>query len=167
MKSQSHTIRSGYTPGLIGAVTELHGRYYSDLVGFGVQFEAKVANEMAVFIQQIDDPKNGIWWVKANDRITACIAIDGSPVPDAPAVLHWFIVAPELQGSGVGKQLMATAMQFCDENGYAQVELATFQGLEAARYLYEQAGFKLVNETPGTSWGTTVVEQTFRRTRSS
>ena len=141
----------------------MHSRYYSELVGFGAQFECKVASEMASFVQHLADQRNQIWWTKANGKITASIAIDGSSVPDDPAVLHWFIASPDLRGSGVGRRLIAAAIEFCDESRFPEVELETFRGLDAARRLYEQAGFKLIRETNGTSWGRQVVEQTFLR----
>ena len=37
----------------------------------------------------------------------------------------------------------------------------TFAGLDAARHLYERAGFVLCQESEGDHWGRTVMEQTF------
>ena len=39
----------------------------------------------------------------------------------------------------------------------------TFKGLDAARHLYEAAGFKLAEESEGRQWGSVVVEQRFVR----
>lgn len=36
-------IESGYIPGSIGRIAELHGTYYHDHWGFGLYFEAMVA----------------------------------------------------------------------------------------------------------------------------
>jgi hypothetical protein len=36
-------ISTGYRPGAIGRIAELHARYYHPLVGFGLAFESKVA----------------------------------------------------------------------------------------------------------------------------
>ncbi|MFP3710951.1 MarR family transcriptional regulator, partial [Paraburkholderia sp. SIMBA_009] len=41
--------------------------------------------------------------------------------------------------------------------------LWTFKGLDAARHLYESAGFVLTQEAEGTQWGGAVVEQRFSR----
>ncbi len=52
-------------------------------------------------------------------------------------------------------------MDFCRGRGYSKIYLWTFQGLDAARHLYQQAGFRLLKEQPGTQWGTAVSEQYF------
>jgi len=45
--------------------------------------------------------------------------------------------------------------------GYQHVYLWTFDGLAAARHLYEQSGFQLVLRQRGTQWGVEVAEQRF------
>lgn len=157
------TFGQGYTPTLIGQVVSMHAAYYAERVGFGLEFEAKVAREMAEFMQRLGHPSNALWWAAIEGRIAASIAIDGEPSPQKPAILHWFIVDPALQGQGVGRRLMDDAMAFCDAAGFPGVELSTFAGLDAARSLYERAGFVLTSEQPGNSWGREVFEQTFLR----
>lgn len=157
------TYGEGYTPTLIGQIVSMHASYYADLVGFGAAFEVKVASELAPFIARLNHPHNAIWWAAINGTIAASIAIDGQPAPQKPAILHWFIVDPKLQGRGVGRELLNSAMAFCDGHEFPQVELSTFAGLDAARGLYEQAGFTLIHEQSGASWGQPVTEQVFRR----
>jgi hypothetical protein len=41
------------------------------------------------------------------------------------------------------------------------VYLNTFKGLDAARALYDRAGFRLVAEATGSTWGREVTEQRF------
>jgi hypothetical protein len=52
-------------------------------------------------------------------------------------------------------------MAFCEEQRFDMAYLWTFQGLDAARHLYEKFGFKLVKTRSGTQWGKRVVEQRF------
>jgi hypothetical protein len=56
---------------------------------------------------------------------------------------------------------MRAGVSFCQDKKFTRVYLWTFEGLDAARHLYEKYGFKLVEEYEGTQWGTTVVEQKF------
>ena len=55
------------------------------------------------------------------------------------------------------------ALAFCDEQGLQETALWTFKGLDAARRLYEEFGFRLVEEHPGRRWGSPVLEQKFVR----
>ena len=157
-------IKQGYTPRLIGRVVELHAAYYQR-VGFGAAFEAKLAINLADFVQRLDCPDNQIWYVDAQNDIAASIAIDGQDLAQGQAHLRWFIVAEALQSQGIGKALMSAAMQFCDAHGFAETHLWTFKGLAAARSLYERHGFTLAEEHYGNQWGKEVLEQHFIRLR--
>jgi hypothetical protein len=55
-------------------------------------------------------------------------------------------------------------LDFCRRKRYPAVYLWTFEGLAAARHLYEKHGFVLVEQHPGDQWGMTVNEQRFEWT---
>jgi hypothetical protein len=44
---------------------------------------------------------------------------------------------------------------------FGGVYLTTFAGLDPARHLYEDFGFRLTDERRGTTWGPELVEQRF------
>ena len=100
-----------------------------------------------------------------NERIVGSVAIDGQDLGNNQAHLRWFILDDGCRGGGIGRQLLTQALAFCDQRGFASTELWTFQGLDAARKLYESLGFALVHEEAGQQWGSTVVEQQFSRSR--
>lgn len=52
-------------------------------------------------------------------------------------------------------------MAFCRARGHRRVYLWTFEALDAARHLYEKAGFRLAHQQRGRQWGTEVNEQRF------
>jgi hypothetical protein len=52
-------------------------------------------------------------------------------------------------------------MAFCRLRQYQRVYLWTFEGLNAARHLYEKFGFRLAFQQRGTQWGAEVNEQRF------
>ena len=64
------------------------------------------------------------------------------------AHLRWFIISDILRGKGVGRKLINRAIDFCKSKGYKKTYLWTFDGLNAARHLYENAGFKLISACP-------------------
>lgn len=153
----------GYRPGCIGQVVALHAAYYARRVGFGLPFEARVASGMVEFLQRYDPQRDGLWLCMDGDRVLGSIAIDGLHHADEGAHLRWFIVADGARGQGLGHELMAAAMGFCERRAYRRVYLWTFEGLDAARHLYEQHGFRLDLQQPGSQWGREVNEQRFVR----
>jgi N-acetylglutamate synthase-like GNAT family acetyltransferase len=152
---------NGYVPGAIGRISELHGRYYSEHWGFGLFFEAKVATELSEFLSSLDENRDGFWTICRENRVEGAVAIDGVKAESEGAHLRWFILSSKLRGTGFGNRLMAESVGFCKRCGHNQVYLWTFDGLLAARHLYEKFGFRLVEQHEGTQWGTKVLEQKF------
>jgi GNAT superfamily N-acetyltransferase len=154
-------IHQGYKPGAIGRVIELHGTYYQAHWRFGAFFEAKVAREIAEFLGRYDARRDGFWTATVDGRVEGSLTIDGMRAAPEGAHLRWFIMSDAFRGQGAGHQLMDAAVDFCRRKSYPRIYLWTFAGLHAARHLYEQAGFALVDEHRGTQWGTEVTEQRF------
>ena len=97
------------------------------------------------------------------DGLREAVAIDGEDLGPGVAYLRWFIVDDGIRGGGIGRKLLSAALEFCDRQGFAEVQLWTFQGLDAARHLYEALGFSLAEERLGRQWGKEVKEQRFVR----
>ena len=154
-------IMTGYLPGALGRVVELHGAYYGRQAGFGLYFESKVACELSEFVRRLESERDGLWLALSNGRIEGSIVIDGSGSEPNCAHLRWFIVSDALRGHGLGNALITAALDFCRAHSYAKVYLWTFEGLHAARHLYEKHGFRLTQQRRGQQWGTEVNEQRF------
>ncbi len=154
-------LTRGYIPGSIGRVTELHSTYYHEHWGFNVFFEAKVATDLAEFLGRYNEKRDGFWTASLEGRIEGSITIDGIQAGGEEAHLRYFIVSDALRGRGIGAWLISTAVNFCRNTGYREIYLSTFEGLHAARHLYEKLGFRLVEEHIGTQWGKEVNEQRF------
>jgi GNAT superfamily N-acetyltransferase len=152
---------SGYVPGAIGRVAELHGTYYSKHWGFDLFFESKVAIELSEFMRRFNEASDGFWVARMEGKIVGSIAIDGVEHDTQGAHLRWFILAPGNQGHGIGKMLLEEAVKFCQKKKFGRIYLWTFAGLDTARHLYEKFGFRLCEELEGNQWGRTVTEQRF------
>lgn len=159
----SFKIVTGYHAGMIGRITEMHGGYYAREHNFGHFFEGKVAAGLADFSGRLDKPCNQIWLAMVNERIVGSVAIDGEDLGNNEAHLRWFILDDGCRGSGLGRQLIAEAIRFCDEQRFSSVQLWTFNKLSAARRLYESFGFELSKEWEGDQWGSNLTEQQFIR----
>jgi GNAT superfamily N-acetyltransferase len=91
-------------------------------------------------------------------QVQGAIALDGRAWPVAR--LRWFIVAEQARG-GLGRRLLGEALAVARAQRATRLWLTSFAGLDAARRLYEQAGFVLESEAPDDGWGVRVTGQVF------
>jgi GNAT superfamily N-acetyltransferase len=154
--------RSVIAPGALGEVVSLHGRWYARHWRFSAYFEALVARDLGNFLVDFDPARDG-FWIEQDDAgaVAGTISVVAPRAPEAAARLRWFIVDERLQGTGLGRKLMRSAMQFCRDVGHRCVSLSTFAGLDAARALYEAHGFHLSAEHVDSTWGVPVTEQRY------
>jgi GNAT superfamily N-acetyltransferase len=151
----------GYYPGVVGKITEIHAVYYHEHWGFDASFETQVGRELSEFISEFDKDRDGFWAATGNGKFAGSIAIDGHGTPAEGARLRWFIVAPEFQNTGLGKELISRCIEFCRQKKYPKIFLWTFAGLDVARRLYEQHHFKLSEAHDADQWGRHIREQKF------
>jgi GNAT superfamily N-acetyltransferase len=148
-----------YFPGAIGKITELHAVYYFRYWGFDLSFEAQVARELSEFLVRFDEQSDFFQTAFSRDRFAGAIAIDGQQ--EEGARLRWFIVDPTYQGQKIGDLLIRNAVDFCKTANHKKIFLWTFQGLDAARKLYEKHGLHLTEEHSVHQWGQVINEQKF------
>lgn len=152
---------SGYIPGAIGRIVELHATYYHEHWGFDLFFESKVAEGLSAFLNRLDPTHDGFWVAKVDGTIAGSIAIDGTKGDAEGAHLRWFIIDPAYQGLGLGNRLLTEAIDFCRSAKFHRVYLWTFSGLDAARFIYNKFGFSMCKELEAGQWGKTMREQMF------
>jgi len=144
-----------FEPGDAGYVAYMHGKYYCEQHGFFSRSEYYFIKHLADFVH---DPEGGNLWIAMSDNsIAGSIAI--VRIDNETAQLRWFIVLAKYQKMGIGSSLMRTAIDFCHENGYKNVFLWTFKGLDAARRLYEKSGFVLTEEKPNNEWSSVEITE--------
>lgn len=151
---------SGYRPGALARLLDLQISTYAARLGFGLGFETRVAADMADFLGRLDPTRDLFLLAIENDIIVGGITIDGEDAADGRAHLRWLVVAPEARGRGLGHQLMDRALAFCRDHGLRRVWLTTVAELSEAAALYRTAGFRVVSEIRGTTWGREATEQT-------
>ncbi len=151
----------GYYPGVLGEITRLHAVYYHERWGFDISFEAQEGKELCEFMARFNREKDGLWTAVVDEKFAGSVAIDGRLAETEGARLRWFIVDPAFQGLGLGKTLVEKAVEFCRSVHHRRIYLWTFQGLEAARHIYEYQGFILTEEREVYQWGGLIAEQRF------
>jgi DNA-binding MarR family transcriptional regulator/GNAT superfamily N-acetyltransferase len=148
------TLRA-HRPGDMGWVIQAHGAIYEQEYGWGVRFEALVAEIAANFIQNFDAKRERCWIAE----------MDGEPVGSVfvvketagTAKLRLLIVEPHARGQGLGKRLVEECIAFSRRAGYKKLVLWTQSNLYAARAIYAAAGFKKVNSQPHREFGIPLV----------
>lgn len=159
MTTISDLVFTGYQPGGLARLCAMQTEYYARDWGFGHLYESVVASDIGEFLQRYEVDRDFVQLVLQEGVVKGGIVIDSRD--GDLAQLHWFILHDDLRGMGVGRKLMSLAMQFVQERGIPRVYLTTFEGLNAARRLYEEAGFKLVGEKTASTWGREIREQRF------
>jgi GNAT superfamily N-acetyltransferase len=134
------TFTEGYTPGIIGRITELHGVFYAREWGVGAEFEIQMAREISDFVEGYDPNRDLLLSAWVNGEGAGSIAILRPETGGEEARLRWFFLDPRFQGQGIGRQLLVRALQFARER-YVKCYLWTVTGLPASMHLYETFGF--------------------------
>ncbi|KAM0346289.1 hypothetical protein ACHAPU_005718 [Fusarium lateritium] len=166
----SISIEPGYRPGILARCLEMHIAYYHPFNSWGLEFETSVGKDWADLIQRLkSNPHNQIFAavqssqdddsVAFTQKIIGTIMIDAEHLQQpGTAQIRGFIVDERARGLGVGKRLMAAAMDFIQEQGFDKVTLFTSKTQEASLYLYNKAGFVIVQEAEKDLWGATLNE---------
>ena len=133
-------------------------------MGFGLAFETKVAGELAEFLSRYkQDTDLFLTAYDPNGECVGSISLDCQDVEGKGAHIRWFIVDQQFAGYGIGRKLMINVIEHCDRLNLPRSYLTTFEGLKAARKLYESFDFKLTEEKNVDQWAGGVKEQLFVR----
>jgi GNAT superfamily N-acetyltransferase len=145
----------------MGWVIQAHGAIYDEEYGWGVRFEALVAEIAAKFVQNFV-PKRERCWIAE---------LDGAPVGSVFVVkesagiakLRLLIVEPRARGEGLGQRLVEECIAFSRRAGYKKLVLWTQSDLTAARAIYAKLGFQRVKSEPHREFGIALVGEYWER----
>ena len=126
---------------------------YNRQFGWNIGFESLIAGIYNQFQEAPATPPKALWVAEQNGGIVGSIFVMPSEGIEGSAQLRMLYVEPAARGQGVGAALVAQAVSFARDNGYARMRLWTHTIQESARKLYAAAGFTIVETIPEDNFG--------------
>jgi|SRR5450755_376629 DNA-binding MarR family transcriptional regulator/GNAT superfamily N-acetyltransferase len=150
-ESRTTYILRSHQPGDMGWLVHRHGVLYAQEYGYDETFEALVAEIAAKFIQCFDPRRERCWIAERDGEIVGSVFLVMKS--KTIAKLRLLLVEPSARGLGIGKRLVDECLRFARQVGYKKMVLWTQSELPAARHIYQEAGFRLMQQKKHQSWG--------------
>jgi DNA-binding MarR family transcriptional regulator/GNAT superfamily N-acetyltransferase len=157
--SKASYLLRPHQSGDMGWVVHRQGRLYAQEYGYDEQFEALAAEIVAKFIQHYDAKRERCWIAEKDGEVVGSVFLTAKS--RTTAKLRLLYVEPTARGLGIGSRLVSECVRFARQAGYKKMVLWTQSELDAARHIYKQAGFRVVEKKRHHSFGKNLVAETW------
>jgi ribosomal protein S18 acetylase RimI-like enzyme len=156
------SVRRELRDGDPDAIVALHDRVYRAEWDRNEAFVVAVAANVAGCRAAGWPEQGGAVWLVEREGSELAGSLGLTAEADGAGRVRWFVFAPEVRGSGLGRQLLAELLNTARAAGMRRLELETFSDLRAAGHLYRSAGFEVVSVRERDDWGPTISYQHYR-----
>ncbi|MEI5676624.1 MULTISPECIES: GNAT family N-acetyltransferase [unclassified Nocardioides] len=122
--------------------TDAHAfrRLNEEWIGQYFALEAEDRRQLEDPVGQLVSPGGAVLVARLGDEVVGCVAL----AVTRPGVMDLvkMAVSPDHQGHGIGRSLVAAALDRARELGATRLELESNRRLASAVHLYEQHGFR-------------------------
>ena len=145
--------------GDMGWIVSRHGALYGEEYGWDERLEALCAEIVAAFVRNFDAKRERCWIAERDGENVGSVML----VKDTEEIarLRLLLVEPKARGLGIGARLVEECVRFAREARYKKITLWTHSVLTAARHIYEQAGFKLIDSSKHNEFGKVLTGETW------
>ena len=147
--------------GDMGWVISRQSIVYAEEYGWDISYEALVAEICAQFIKNYDAAREHCWIAEVDGKPLGSVFL--VKASDEFAKLRLLAVEKEARGLGIGRALVEQCIRAAREKGYKKMTLWTQSILVAARQIYRDTGFTLVESKPHRSFGHDLIGETWER----
>lgn len=137
--------------GDLGWLTHRQGILYNRQFGWDIGFESLIAGIYGGY-ESLPGPKD-LWVAEQNGAVVGSIFVAPSEGLEGSAQLRMLYVEPVARGQGVGATLVAQAVGFARDHGFAGMRLWTHTIQASARRIYAAAGFQIVETIEEDNFG--------------
>lgn len=155
-KKECYVLRS-HQVGDMGWIVHRQGLLYAQEYGYDEHYEALAAEVVGKFIQHYYPKRERCWIAEKEGEIVGSVFLVAKS--KTIAQLRLLYVEPSARGLGIGARLVNECVRFARQAGYRKIVLWTQSELHAARHLYQQAGFRVVEKRPHHSFNRNLVAE--------
>lgn len=146
--------------GELGWIVKVHGEYYSQEYGYGPAFEGIVADIVARYAAEWDDPEQFCWIADIEGKPIGSVMLTRDA--DRMPWLRVMFIIEAARGRGVGRMLGQAVLDAARACGDPSIILWTTNKQIVARCLYELLGFRCISSKPNTTFDPTAMDELWR-----
>jgi DNA-binding MarR family transcriptional regulator/N-acetylglutamate synthase-like GNAT family acetyltransferase len=151
-----------HQPGDMGWVVHRQGVLYAQEYGYDERFEALAAEIVAKFIQHYDAKRERCWIAEKDGAVVGSVFLVAQS--KTTSKLRLLYVERSARGLGIGSRLVSECIRFARQAGYKKMLLWTQSELDAARHIYQKAGFRVIEKKKHHSFRKDLVAETWELT---